>query len=175
MVACFEFKKGDLTQESVDAIVNPSNSFGVMGGGVAYAIKMKGGEVIESEAVRQAPIHVGEAVCTTAGSLLSRHVIHSSTMEHPSEIIGVENVGRAVWAALSCASKHQIESISFPGMGTGVGGVLADEAARAMISRACVFLDENPHSSVKKVYFVAFSDELYEAFIRWSNRLLETK
>ena len=45
-------KRGDITQVSCDAIVNPANSFGYMGGGVAGAIKRVGGVEIEKEASR---------------------------------------------------------------------------------------------------------------------------
>ena len=57
-------EKGDLTKISCDAIVNPANSSGNMGGGVAGAIRKIGKDVIEKEAVSKAPIPVGKAVVT---------------------------------------------------------------------------------------------------------------
>jgi len=60
-------KKGDITKENVDAIVNPSNSFGVMGGGVAYAIKRNGGDAVEEEARSKAPIPVGKPILSGGG------------------------------------------------------------------------------------------------------------
>ncbi len=71
---------GDITELKVDAIVNPANSSGSMGGGVALAIKRKGGQVVEDEAVAQAPIPVGGAVLTTGGRLPCRFVIHAPTI-----------------------------------------------------------------------------------------------
>ena len=62
-------EKGDLTQVKCDVIVNPANSSGYMGGGVAGAIKRAGGSIIEKQAIAQAPIPVGEAVITTGGNL----------------------------------------------------------------------------------------------------------
>ena len=50
--------RGDITKLKVDAIVNPANSFGYMSGGVALAIKRAGGEEIEKEAVKKAPIEI---------------------------------------------------------------------------------------------------------------------
>jgi len=70
-------KKGDLTEEDSEAIVNPANSLMIMGGGVAYAIKKKGGEEIEKEAIKKAPVEIGKAVVTKAGKLKTKHVIHS--------------------------------------------------------------------------------------------------
>ena len=65
-------RRGDITSLDADAIVNAANSALWMGGGVAGAIKRAGGQGIEDEAVRQAPIPVGEAVVTGAGSLKAR-------------------------------------------------------------------------------------------------------
>jgi len=52
----------DLTQIKCDAIINPANSYGYMGGGVAGAIKKKGGTEIEKEAIDKAPIKIGRAI-----------------------------------------------------------------------------------------------------------------
>jgi len=77
-------EQGDITTLEVDAIINPANSYGYMGGGVAGAIKEIGGQEIETEAVAKAPIPIGSAVITTAGSLKAKHIIHAPTMEQPS-------------------------------------------------------------------------------------------
>ena len=70
----------DITELSVDAIVNAANNELEMGGGVAGAIKRKGGKTIEDEAVAKGPIEIGGAIATSAGSLKSRYVIHAATM-----------------------------------------------------------------------------------------------
>ena len=92
-------QKGDITELKVDAIVNPANSSGYMGGGVAGVIKRIGGFEIEKEAVSKAPIPVGDAVVTTAGKLPCKYVIHAPTMKQPAMRIGVENVRLATRAA----------------------------------------------------------------------------
>ena len=125
-------KKGDLTQIVCDAIVNPANSYGYMGGGVAGAIKRVGGIEIEKEAISKAPIVVGKAVATTAGALPCRYVIHAPTMKRPAMKIDVENVKLATRAALEIGIKLNLKTIGIPGMGTGVGGVPADKAAKAI-------------------------------------------
>src|SRR3990167_1403271 len=72
--------QGDITGLEVDAIVNAANNELVMGGGVAGAIKRKGGKGIEDEAVKKGPIEIGGAVSTSAGSLPAKYVIHAATM-----------------------------------------------------------------------------------------------
>ncbi|MEM2874579.1 MAG: macro domain-containing protein [Candidatus Hadarchaeales archaeon] len=125
---------GDITRESADAICNPANSLMYMGGGAAGALKRAGGEEIEKEALRHAPVPVGRAVATTAGRLNARWVIHSPTMERPAMPTTQEKVRMAVLAALRCADEVGAESLVMPGMGTGVGGLSSADAAEAMIS-----------------------------------------
>src|SRR5207247_1846147 len=122
--------KSDITEMAVDAVVNPANSLGIMGGGVAGALSRKGGPTIQREAMSLAPIAVGAAVVTNAGNLWCKRVIHAPTMEEPGTKVEVENVRRATRAALLAAAHHGFDVIAIPGMGTGLGGVEAAEAAR---------------------------------------------
>ena len=96
--------KSDITLMAVDAVVNPANSLGIMGGGVSAALSRKGGPAIQKEAMSLAPIAVGAAVVTNAGTLFAKMVIHAPTMEQPGMKIGVENVRRATRAALLAAA-----------------------------------------------------------------------
>jgi O-acetyl-ADP-ribose deacetylase (regulator of RNase III) len=152
--------RSDLIEMPVDAVVNPANSLGLMSGGVAAALLERGGSIIEEEARASAPIAVGAAVVTTGGELFAKHVIHAPTMEEPGQKIGVENVRRATRAALIAAAHHQLETIALPGMGTGVGGVPIDEAARAMVDELRAHKQPKPAT----VYLVATSDALLAAF-----------
>ena len=158
-----EVKRGDITEEDEDAIVNPANSLMIMGGGVAGAIKRKGGKVIEDEARSRAPVPVGKAIATTAGSLKARYVIHSPTMEYPAMATTVDKVRAATRAALELASQMGLRSIAFPGMGTGVGGLGYSEAARAMVGEIKSFIDSG-RSSLTKIVLVAFDEGLYASF-----------
>ena len=152
--------KSDLVDMPVDAVVNPANSQGSMVNGVASALLERGGAQIEQEVRSSAPIAVGAAVVTTAGSLFAKHVIHAPTMEEPGMKIGVENVRRATRAALIAAARNGFETIAFPGMGTGVGGVPVDEAARAMVDELRAHKQPKP----SQVYLVATSEILLSAF-----------
>src|SRR5436190_10550967 len=125
--------QADITNMPVDAIVNPANSKGIMGGGVAAAIRRHGGEEIQTEAMSRAPIAVGAALVTKAGALPAKWVIHAPTMEEPGMTIGTENVRRAARAALIAAHVNKCQVVAMPGLGTGVGGVAVEEAARAIV------------------------------------------
>ena len=153
---------GDITKINCDAIVNPANSFGYMGGGVAGAIKRIGGTEIENQAVSKAPIHIGTAVTTTAGNLPCKYVIHAPTMERPAMRIGVDNVRKATYAALKLGKQLQIKSIAIPGMGTGVGGVSANDAAKAMVATVKEF--ENNFDSI---FLIDRNEKMINAFMNY--------
>lgn len=155
-------EKGDLTQIICDAIVNPANSFGYMGGGVAGAIKRVGGKEIENEAISKAPIQLGEAIVTTSGTLPCKKVIHVPTMEQPAMRIKVKNVEQATRAALNMANSLGFKTIALPGMGTGVGGVSIDDAAKTMVKIAKEFKDK-----FEKIILVGYNQELVDSFKKY--------
>ncbi|MDD5502113.1 MAG: macro domain-containing protein [Candidatus Thermoplasmatota archaeon] len=160
---------GDIAKIECDAIVNPANSHGTMGGGVALAIKRAGGQIIEDESVALAPTPVGFAVATTAGKLPCGMVIHAPTMTEPVERIGIDNVVAATRAALECALDNGAMTVAFPGMGTGVGRVAPSDAAEAMICEILKF-----EKLVERILLVARDEELYEAFRDCLERHLKT-
>ncbi|MEM2936343.1 MAG: macro domain-containing protein [Candidatus Bathyarchaeia archaeon] len=153
---------GDITKQKVEAIVNPANSWLVMGGGVAGAIKRVGGEEIEKEALKHAPVPVGRAVATGAGKLEAKYVIHAPTMERPAMQVGPENVRLAVRGALECADSLKLESIALPGMGTGVGGLALEQAAQVMLRETKSHIDKG--TSLRKILFVGLRDDMTHAF-----------
>ncbi len=155
-------EKGDITKIVCDAIVNPANSYGYMGGGVAGVIKRVGGIKIENDAISQAPIAVGEAIATTAGDLPCKYVIHAPTMEQPAMRIGIENVKLATKAALEFALKTKLKSIAIPGMGTGVGGVSKSDAAREMIKIAKEY-----ENKFDKIILIGYNDDLANEFRKY--------
>jgi len=144
-----EVLEGDITKQEADAICNPASSLMLMGGGAAMAIRRAGGAEIEREALKSAPLPVGKAVATGAGKLRSKWVIHAPTMELPAMLTTPDKVCRATKAALLCAERAGAKSIVMPGMGTGVGGVQHDKAAKAMLKAIEEFCGEV--HSVKKV------------------------
>ena len=152
-------EKGDLTQIDCDAIVNPANSYGYMGGGVAGAIKRIGGIEIEKEAISKAPIDVGRAVATNSGLLPCRYVIHAPTMKRPAMRIDVGNVKLATKAALEIGVKLKLRTIAIPGMGTGVGGVSVDRVAEAIATLAKEFEDK-----FEKILLIDRNEDMIESF-----------
>ena len=159
--------EADITTLEVDAIVNAANNHFWMGGGVAGAIKRKGGAEIEAEAVQQGPAPVGESVVTGAGSLPARHVIHAAVMGQDLQT-DADNIRRATQTALERAKELGVETVAFPALGTGVGGFPVAEAARIMIGEARSHLAAD--TCVGQITFALFGREAYDAFKRELDR-----
>lgn len=159
--------KGDITELSLDAIVNAANNHLWMGAGVAGAIKRKGGISIENEAMAKGPIPVGEAVVTGAGSLKARHVIHAAAMGQDL-VTDTVKVRAATRNALLRAGEMGLRSVAFPALGTGVGGLSFDAAAGVMIGE--VRRHQSRGSSLDEVVFALFDEEGFNAFSRVAGR-----
>lgn len=156
-----EIVQGDITDERTDVIVNAANNHLWMGAGVAGAIKRKGGENIEQEAVAQGPVNVGDAVLTSAGKLAARYVIHAAVMGQDLHA-DAHAIAIATRSALDLAEKKNFGSISFPALGTGVGGFSIFHCAKVMIAAGVDFLMNS--RSVGLIRFVLFDKSSFSAF-----------
>lgn len=158
-----EVVQGDITECAVDAIINAANNRLWMGAGVAGAIKRKGGQHIEDEAVRQGPIPVGEAVVTGAGALHARYVIHAAAMGQDL-VTSAELIRQATVNSLKRACELAIASLALPALGTGVGGFPVEEAARIMLEATLATLRTTSPAVLEKVVFVLFTPDAHQAF-----------
>ena len=127
-----EVTEGDITEADTDAIANAANNHLWMGAGVAGAIKRRGGEQVEREAVAKGPIEVGAAVATTAGELPHRYVIHGAVMGQDLKT-SAELIARTTTSCVELADEMGLKSLALPAFGTGVGGFAPAECARLMI------------------------------------------
>ncbi|MBD3404733.1 MAG: hypothetical protein GF411_01200 [Candidatus Lokiarchaeota archaeon] len=156
-----EVHKGDITSFEVSAIVNAANSALWMGSGVAGAIKSKGGTEIEAEAMAKGPILPGQAVITTAGKLPAKYVIHCAGMA-PGEPAKADYVRSSVTHALQLASDKNLDTISFPAIGAGVGGLTHKESAMAILEAVSEYA--NGSGSVKKILLIGYEDKSVDVF-----------
>ena len=155
--------KGDITEINTEAIVNAANTNFEMGGGVALAIKKKGGTLIEKEAVEKGPGHIGAAVLTGAGKLKAKYVIHAVTMGMDFKT-DEEAIRNAAYHTLLCAQDNNISSVAFCALGCGTGKFSPSDSAKIMAQEVFRYIHQIPVRSVKKIVFVAYSDRVYQAF-----------
>jgi O-acetyl-ADP-ribose deacetylase (regulator of RNase III) len=156
-----EILKGDLTEMDTDAIVNAANNALQHGGGVAGAIRRKGGNVIQEESNAIGSIPVGGAAITSGGNLKARYVIHAASMQ-----LGGKTTPHALRSStahsLRIAAQKGLKTISFPAVGTGIAGFPMEECAEIMLSEVAAHLKQD--TSVEKVFFVLFDDEALKTF-----------
>jgi len=153
-------QKISITDIKADAVVNPANSLGEMGGGIGGVLKNAAGLDVEKEAMSKAPIPVGEAVYTSAGKLPYRYIIHAPTMQKPGERTTVENVRKSVLAAVMCADSYGVKILAMPAMGTGIGGLSPEAAAEVMIET----LRNYETASIRKIILVDLNPIMVDAF-----------
>jgi O-acetyl-ADP-ribose deacetylase (regulator of RNase III) len=155
--------QGDITTLKVDAIVNAANNKFWMGGGVAGAIKRKGGGIIEKEAVALGPKPVGEVVATGAGNLPAKYVIHAAVMEQDLVTNG-EIIGKATLNTLKKAEELGVSSLAFPAFGTGVGRFPLKDCAKIMLGEVLDFIGKGKDIKLKSIIFALYDKSAFEAF-----------
>ena len=158
-----EVREADVTGLEVDAIANAANTQLLHGGGVAGAIVRAGGQSIQDESLRLAPIGLGEAVATGAGELPARWVIHAATMELGGPT-GADVIRRATAGTLTLADELGARSLALVAFGTGVGGFPVAEAAAIEVEE--VRRHDDAGSALELVLFAVRGAEAREAFER---------
>jgi O-acetyl-ADP-ribose deacetylase (regulator of RNase III) len=145
--------QGDLTEMDTDAIVNAANNDLLLGGGVAGAIRRKGGDQVQEECKAIGSIPLGGAAITSGGKLRARYVIHAASMQ-----LGGRTTAPALRSStaysLRIASERGLKSIAFPAVGTGIAGFPLRECAEIMLAEVVDHLKRD--TALEKVLFVLF-------------------
>jgi O-acetyl-ADP-ribose deacetylase (regulator of RNase III) len=152
---------GDLIDQDVDAIVNAANNDLILGGGVAGAIRTRGGPAIQAECTAHGPIDVGEAAITSAGELPARHIIHAASMSLGGQT-STASLQKSMDHAFRLAREHSVRTIGIPAVGTGIAGFPMDQCARVMAGCLNRAIDEG--WKPEEVRFVLFGDGARRAF-----------
>ncbi len=154
--ARIELRRGDITDETTDAIVNAANSSLLGGGGVDGAIHRAGGPAILAECRKLGGCATGEAKITAGGRLQARHVIHTvGPVYHGGDHGEPALLASAYRRSLEVASENGLRSLAFPSISTGAYGYPIATAARIALRTVCDYLRSNPE--IDLVRFVLFS------------------
>lgn len=165
-----ELAEADITEMTTDAIVNAANANLVLGGGVAGAIRKKGGPEIQQECNKKAPIAVGGAAITTAGDLKAKYVIHA-VGPRSGEGNEDEKLKNATLNSLKLADENNLKSIAFPAISTGIFGFPVERCAEIMLKTAIDYL--NTETGLQKIVFCLFGKSNYEIFISELERQIQ--
>jgi O-acetyl-ADP-ribose deacetylase len=147
---------GDLVEQAVDAIVNAANNDLILGGGVAGAIRRRGGPSIQEECDRHGPVKVGQAAITRGGDLPARHVIHAASMALGGST-SAHSLKAAIDDSFRLARQNGVRTIAIPAVGTGIAGFPMDECARIMAR--CLRDAQRAGWDPDEVRFVLFGEE----------------
>jgi len=152
---------GDLVEQDVDAIINAANNDLILGGGVAGAIRSRGGPQIQAECDAHGPVKVGEAAVTSGGDLHARYVIHAASMALGGATTA-ESLQSSMDHSFRLAQQLGVKTIGVPAVGTGIAGFPIDACAEVM-ARALRRALENGWTP-DEVRFVLFGDGARRAF-----------
>ncbi|WP_036647828.1 O-acetyl-ADP-ribose deacetylase [Paenibacillus pini] len=160
---------GDITKTNVDCIVNAANTSLLGGGGVDGAIHRAGGIEILEECkeirARQGGCSVGEAVITTAGKLNAKYVIHTVGPVWNKGINNEEDkLEKCYKNSLDIAVKHNVKSIAFPNISTGIYRFPKLKAAQIAFSSVQSFIEDEKF--MDRIQFVCFDEENYQIYLK---------
>ena len=165
--------EGDITAETVDAIVNAANEHLQHGGGVAWAISKKGGPAIQKESdawIRQhGPVSHARPAWTSGGLLPAKYVIHAVG---PVWGDGDEDrkLSEAVTGSLRLADELKCASIALPAISTGIFGFPKDRAANIIFSSIEKYF-ESTTSNLKVVKLTLFDQATVDVFLKsWKDK-----
>jgi O-acetyl-ADP-ribose deacetylase (regulator of RNase III) len=175
--------QGNITTEQVDAIVNAANEYLQHGGGVAWAILRRGGEVIQQESdawvKKYGPVSHAEPAYTSGGNLPCRYVIHAvgpvwgdtqragagGDEASPRALSRADaKLTAAVTGSLNVAEELGLESISLPAISTGIFGFPKERAAQVILKSIQAYFGEKPDSSISLVRLVLYDQAMVAVF-----------
>jgi O-acetyl-ADP-ribose deacetylase len=154
-------KRSDITEEDTVAIVNAANSALMHGGGVAGAIREKGGKIIQDESDKIGHVPVGSAAITVGGNLKAQFIIHAvgPRMGEGNED---EKLRNATLNSLRLADSEGIRTISFPAISTGIFGYPIERCARIMLESVHQYCEGE--TKLQEIRFCLFDETAKQVF-----------
>lgn len=156
---------GDITTQSVDAIVNAANCSLLGGGGVDGAIHRAAGPELLAECRSLHGCETGKAKITRGYCLPAKHVIHTpGPVWHGGAHKEDALLASCYRSCLALASENGCKTLAFPSISTGVYHFPLERAARIAIETICEYLSSHPEIvQVRMVCFDARTKAYYDA------------
>jgi O-acetyl-ADP-ribose deacetylase len=124
----------NIATRRADVLVNAANNQLSMGGGVAAALRSRGGIEIHLEAIRHAPALIGSVVRTGAGKLAAQYVYHAVVIDYDvSKGTAAADVGEVVRNLVRQARVDGVNSMVMPLFGAGVGGLSVERSLTTIL------------------------------------------
>ncbi|KAI4819928.1 hypothetical protein KUCAC02_027929, partial [Chaenocephalus aceratus] len=158
-----EVSSGDITKEACDVIINSSNKDFSLKSGVSKAILDSAGLTVEQECsgiVSSPSFQADTFILTSAGLLPSKHIIHIMVQNNPA------NIKDLVYSVLKYCEENKFNSVAFPALGTGQGGVSPSDVADAMVDAVVDFVRKKQTRFVHSVKILIFQPVMMSLFHR---------
>jgi len=153
---------GDITAETVDAIVNAANSSLARGGGVCGAIFGAAGPELDAACAALGGCDTGDAKATPGFALPARFVIHAvGPVWHGGDAGEPELLASAYRRSLEVADEIGARTIAFPAISTGIFGYPLDAATEVAVRTV-----RDTPTQVELVRFVCFDDTTLATYVR---------
>jgi len=162
--------RGNIVEVPADAIVNAANSGLRGGGGVDGAIHRAGGPSIMEECRKIGGCPTGEAVVTTAGKLPAKYVFHAVGPIYGGSTDDERLLASAYQSCLNLAEKHEVKSISFPSLSTGIYGYPMELAAPVALHTIIEHVKKP--TCLQQVLMVLFGEHTYQVHEQTLDKLL---
>lgn len=161
-----EIYLGDITKLNVDAIVNAANTTLLGGGGVDGAIHRAAGPELKEYCKTLGGCETGKAKITPGFRLPAKYIIHTvGPIWHGGNHGEDELLKSAYWYSLNLCKKHNIKTVAFPNISTGVYGYPLESAADIVWQTVLEWLSKE--SLPEKVIFAIFSEDNYQIYKKY--------
>lgn len=157
--------QGDITRQTTTAIVNAANSSLLGGGGVDGAIHRAAGPELLQETRTLNGCETGNAKITGGYNLLAKYVIHTVGPIYQRHDDNVPRLLASCYhESLKIAEAHNIASIAFPAISTGIYGYPVNEASEISLNAVVDYLNAKPQTCINDIRFVLFTESVLQAF-----------
>lgn len=152
--------QGDITKVQTDAIVNASNRFLMVGGGVDRAIHTAAGSQLAAACAKLGGCNTGDAKITGGYNLPAKHVIHAVGPVYDGDDVEecTQELASCYRVSLQLAQKNSCETVAFPSISTGIYGYPIRDATRIALNEVRQFVEADNEAKIKRVIFVVFTD-----------------
>lgn len=156
--------QGNITEQSVDAIVNAANNTLLGGGGVDGAIHRAAGPKLLTECRSLGGCETGEAKLTKGYDLRAGHVIHTvGPVWHGGLHDEEKLLAQCYRSSFKLAREHGLTSIAFPSISTGAYRFPKEKASRIALREIRKGLHQN--SQLREIVVVCFDEETFRDYL----------